>query len=83
MNGRRKIIRGELNAITCPKCGGTIRRVTDSRPVEFEGAVAIGRRRECASCSERTTTVEFPLDSFNEIKRSLIKSVLIKMMETL
>lgn len=83
MSRQRQIMKGEQNAITCPKCGGAIREVKDSRPMMFEGAVAIRRRRVCASCFERTTTVEFPIDAFDGIKRSIIRSVLIKMMETI
>jgi len=40
----------------CPYCSGTESRVTDSRSIE-EGRV-IRRRRECAGCEKRFTTME-------------------------
>jgi transcriptional repressor NrdR len=40
----------------CPFCGGEDTQVKDSRPVE--DAAAIRRRRQCASCGARFTTLE-------------------------
>lgn len=45
--------------MVCPHCGGNLHRVTDSRPRVVGDVHAVARRRECASCHERTSTLEF------------------------
>jgi len=45
-----------LLAMRCPFCGHDDTQVKDSRPAE--DAAAIRRRRFCASCGQRFTTVE-------------------------
>ncbi|KAB1503755.1 transcriptional repressor NrdR [Corynebacterium sp. 320] len=40
----------------CPSCGSESSRVVDSRSIEL--GMAIRRRRECAACEHRFTTIE-------------------------
>lgn len=42
--------------ITCPACGGSDSKITDSRPAIPENAVR--RKRECQACHEVYFTIE-------------------------
>ena len=42
--------------VPCPHCGGSASLVTNSRPVISRNGIR--RRRECAECHERYTTIE-------------------------
>lgn len=43
--------------ILCPKCGGRMKRVKDSRDLSNN---SVRRRRECPCCGHRLTTEERP-----------------------
>jgi transcription elongation factor Elf1 len=42
--------------VPCPHCGGSTSLVTNSRPVISRNGIR--RRRECAECHQRYTTIE-------------------------
>jgi hypothetical protein len=54
----------ETGAI-CPSCGHHLSMVNDSR----QGKGLIRRRRVCAKCGVRWTTVEIPVDQFNALMK--------------
>ena len=67
----------ELNAFPCPICGGSLAKVTDSRPAgNFQGLPAVRRRRECGSCGERQTTVEILRDDAMRSKLGIADEVI-------
>jgi len=61
---RREVI-GMKGAGQCPKCGCFTSKVIDSRPID----TGTRRRRVCAECSTRWTTVEVPLGEWQTMKK--------------
>lgn len=54
-------------SIRCPSCGvATLQYVRDSRP----SGEAIRRRRECADCGERFTTMELNVERVTELMQA-------------
>jgi hypothetical protein len=45
-------------ALSCPACGHDVTHVTDSRPRWIGGINAVYRRRKCAACEEKFSTIE-------------------------
>lgn len=54
--------RGGPAALTCPECDATGARVVDTRAAEAMDLPAIYRRRQCAHCDHRWSTVEIDAD---------------------
>lgn len=55
--------------MTCPKCGGAT-FVKDSRPDED----TIRRRRECAECKYRFSTVEIDIDYYEKCLKGTVRN---------
>ena len=53
--------------MNCPKCGSMDVYVTDSRP---HGA-STRRKRKCAACAYRWSTIEVPEQALREIKNAV------------
>lgn len=67
-----------IAGITCPECGGTEVRVTDSRPCKVMNKGSVRRRRGCDTCDHRWATfevTELTLKSLrHDIKKEFIKT---------
>jgi transcriptional regulator NrdR family protein len=53
---------GANAVIPCPKCGGPLNNVVDSRPGRALDMDVIRRRRLCQCCGERASTLEIRAD---------------------
>ena len=61
--------------VRCPKCGGEMRAVIDSRPSVVVGAGTIRRRRSCAGCGDRMTTFEVSEHQLLRMKADIAKAM--------
>jgi transcriptional regulator NrdR family protein len=61
----------EMAIKTCPACGGTDVKVTDSRPTNGP----LRRRRECGGCGKRWTTYEISADAYENTMRNMGRTV--------
>lgn len=64
------------NRLTCPKCGGRLTYVKESRPFFLGHTQSLGirRRRVCSGCSERSTTIEVVADDFTKEQREILRA---------
>jgi transcriptional regulator NrdR family protein len=68
------------NRLTCPSCGGDLAAVKDSRPAEIYGQRTVRRRRECMTCKSRVNTMEMPEVMIAEMRRSIAKDMILKLL---
>ena len=66
------------NFVECPRCGGEMRHITNTRPSEFHEFKTVKRRRECHSCFFRATTVEVS----EEIIQALSEDIYVKRIQS-
>lgn len=59
--------RNGANHLCCPRCGGDLIIVNDSRPYNWNGEVVVKRARNCADCERNSNTIEITQDSLNKI----------------
>lgn len=80
----RTLGKGESSGagVSCPKCGGTLNGVCDSRPHVLDGMKCISRTRKC-ECGVRFGTIEVTTDTFAAFeennKRKLVASIIDQM----
>jgi transcriptional regulator NrdR family protein len=57
-----------LNLVNCPVCKTQHRaEVTDSRPRLIGSAFTVRRRKKCAGCGHRFSTVEVPAEMADDL----------------
>lgn len=61
--------------IACPKCGGNLKTVKDSRPTELRGIATIRRRRECETCGKRELTYEITDAQIDAMRREIARDM--------
>lgn len=71
------------NGVECPHCHGDLITTKDSRPAVFEGIRIVRRRRACATCEARVTTIEIPMDFVDKLRASVGKAMIIKLLDGL
>lgn len=60
---------GNRTDTACPSCGGAKSGVLDTRAGAVAGHAAPWRRRRCAACGHRWSTVEIPVDLARRLAR--------------
>lgn len=61
--------------VKCPKCGGEMLAVVESRPAVVVGVGTIRRRRSCAECGDRMTTFEISEHRLLTMKTDIAKAM--------
>lgn len=68
---------------TCPECGHSTSKITDSRPTKFAGEMTVKRRRKCLSCEERFTTYEVSESILRTFRQRVTEENIVSILEAL